>query len=142
MPDSFVAVVVAVPEDYFPDDDDICLTAGRFVCAKLETHLVQHAHSIPDWIQGGCDEDWGVYFESKIDDATIQYNICFFPGPQNAVQNQMMIQYHMRLPFLKRLFRRPPEVLPESPLHEIMRSFGKLFSASRMLTQSQFESGD
>lgn len=139
MREAFVAVVVSVPEGHFSDEDDICLTAGDFVCARLETHLVQNGHSIPDWIHGGCNEDWGVFFESKLNETTYQYHICFFPGPQNTTQNQMLIRYHVRLPFLKRLFRRPAELLPDDPMHEIMQSFGRLFSASRMLTQMQFE---
>jgi hypothetical protein len=139
MTESFVALVVTVPEEHFPDEDDICLTASNYVCAKLESHLVQHGHSILDWIQGGCDEDWGVYFESQRNGTTFQYHICFFPGPRDTTQNQMLIQYHVRLPFMKRLFRKPVELLPDHPIHKTMRSFGDLFSASRQLTQVQFE---
>jgi len=139
MTEPFVAVVVTVPDEYFPDEDDICLTAGRYVCAKLETHLVQHGHTIPDWVQGGCDEDRGVYFESQLNETTFQYTICFFPGSPGTTQNQMLIQYDAVLPFLKRLFRKPPELLPDHPIHETIRSFGNLFSDSRMLTQAQFE---
>ena len=140
MAESFVAVVVTVPEEHFPDEDDICLTAGNFVCAKLESHLTEHGHELPDWIQGGCDEDWGVYFESKLNETTFEYHICFFPGPQDDTQYQMLIQYHVRLPFLKRLFRKPSALLPDDPMHRTMQSFGDRFSQSRMLTQSQFES--
>ena len=141
MTEAFVAVVVTVPEEHFPDEDDICLTAGNFVCAKLESHLVQHGHLIPDWIQGGCDEDWGVYLESKLNDTTFQYHICFFPGPLGTTQSQMLIQYNARLPFMKRLFRKPAELFPERPIHETMRSFGNLFNSSQMLTEFQFERG-
>lgn len=139
MAESFVAVVVTVPEEHFPDGDDICLTAGNFVCTKLEAHLAQHGHDIPEWIQGGCDEDWGVYFESKLNETTFQYHICFFPGPQNTTQNQILIQYHVKLPFIQRLFRKPDRLLPDHSMHGTMQSLGNLFSASRMLTQSQFE---
>jgi hypothetical protein len=139
MKEPFVAVVVSVPEEHFSDEDDICLTAGNFVCSRLETHLTQSGHSIPDWIQGGCNEDWGVYFESNRNGKIYQYHICFFPGPNDNTQNQMLIQYHVRQPFLTRLFRKPPELLPDDPLHETMQSFGRLFAASRMLTQVQFK---
>lgn len=139
MTESYVAVVVTVPDELFSDEDDICITAGKFVCEKLETHLTQHGHSIPDSICGGCDEDWGVYLESTLNETIFEYHICFFPGPQDNKQNQMLIQYHIRLPFLKRLFRKPLELLPDDPMHKTMQSFGNIFSASRMLTQSQFE---
>ena len=139
MTESFVAVVVTVPEEHFPDEDDICLTAGNFVCAILESHLSQRGHSIPDWIRGGCDEDWGVYFQSKLNETTFEYYICFLPGPQNTTQNQMLIQYHVRLPFLKRLFGKPVDLLPDDPMHSTMESFGDLFTASLMLTHTQFE---
>lgn len=139
MANSFVAVVVRVPDEHFPDYDDICLTAGNFVCRKLETHLIQNGHSIPDWIQGGCEEDWGVYFKSKLNETHFDYHIGFFPAPENSSQNQMLIQYRVHLPFLKRLFRNPFALLPDDPMHQIMRSFGDLFSESRMLTQSQFK---
>lgn len=66
MAESFVALIVSVPDEHFPEDDDICLTAGNFVCSKLETHLIRHGHSIPDWIRGGCNEDWGVYQGRRI----------------------------------------------------------------------------
>lgn len=82
MKEPFVAVVVSVPEEHFSDEDDICLAAGNFVCAGLETHLTENGHSIPDWIHGGCNEDWGVYFESKLKETIYQYHICFFPGPK------------------------------------------------------------
>ncbi len=86
------------------------------------------------------DEDWGVYFESKLNETTIQYHIGFFPGPQYTTQNQILIQYYVRLPFIKRLFRTPAVLLPDHPMHKTMRLFGDSFNASRMLTQSQFES--
>ena len=140
MTDSIVAVVVTVPDEQFPNGDDICLTAGKFVCGRLESHLVQHGHSIPNWIQGGCEEDWGVYLESVFNETKFQYHICFFPGPENTTQNQMLIQYHVRLSFIRRLFGRPAELSPHHPIHEVMGTFGALFRGSRMLTQSQVES--
>jgi hypothetical protein len=139
MKEPFVAVVVSVPEEHFSDEDDICLAAGNFVCAKLETHLTQSGHSIPDWIHGGCNEDWGVYLESKLNETIYKYHICFLPGLNDTTQNQILIQYHLRLPFLKRLFRKPAELLPDDPMHETMQSFGRIFGASRMLTQMQFK---
>ncbi len=51
----------------------------------------------------------------------------------------MVIQYHVRLPFLKRLFRKPAELLPDDPMHETMRSFGQTFGKSRLLSKSQLK---
>ena len=65
-----VAVVVNVPETHFAEKDDISLAAGKYVCTKLEAHLVQNGYSIPARIRGGCDEDWGVYFESTMNGTT------------------------------------------------------------------------
>ncbi|MFO1094572.1 MAG: hypothetical protein U0992_14895 [Planctomycetaceae bacterium] len=140
MSDRVVAGVVAVPDETISDEDDIWLAAGKFVCSKLESHLAQHGHSIPDWIHGGCDEDWGVYFESVLNETAFRYQICFFSCPPDAAQNQMVVQYHVRQPLLSWLFRKRAELHFDHPMHETMRSFGKLFSASRMLTRSQFES--
>ncbi len=101
------------------------------MCARLATHLVHHGHLIPDWIQRGCDEDWGVYLESTTDDARFQYHICFFPGPADASQNQMLIQYNLQ--------PHRANLPPDHSIHRTMQSFGNLFSGSRMLTKSQFE---
>lgn len=94
MSDPYVAVVVKVPEEYFPDGDDICLTAGNYVCARLESQLSDHGHSVPKWIQGGCEEDWGVFFKSHWKDQAFAYSICFFPVETGQPQCWMMIQYH------------------------------------------------
>jgi hypothetical protein len=139
MSDPLVAVVVRVPDEYFPDDDDICLTAGNFVCSRLETHLIRHGHSIADWIRGGCEEDWGVYFESEFDAERFDYAICFFPVPGDEEQYQMVIQYRRKYPLRKRLLSKPRQLEADHHLHKTMKQFGKTFNSSRMLTQSQFE---
>lgn len=141
MPDCFVAVVVPVPDELFDDDDDdICLKAGNFVCARLETHLVQHGHAIPGWVNGGCDEDWGVYFASECAAETFEYHICFFP--QSTVDHgcQMMIQYHRRVRLWKRLFTKPRAIGANHHMHETMHRFGETFESSIFLTQSQLDS--
>jgi hypothetical protein len=139
MYDPLVAVIVKVPGDYFPDDDDIALTAGKFVCSRLESHLVHHGHSIPEWVRGGCDEDWGVYFESQKHGERFDFAICFFGNPVGEFQDQMIVQYGPLTPFLKSLFKRPTDLGEGHHLHKTMDEFGKSFSASRMLTKSQFE---
>ncbi len=140
MSEGSVAVVVTVSEEHFSDDDCVCINAAKHVCAKLRTHLLQQGHLVPDWIQDGCDEDWGVYFESKLNDKTFEYHICFFAGPSGTTQNQMLIQYRIRRTLMQRLCRKSNELPPDTPMHETMRSFGELFCASRMLTQTQFVS--
>ncbi len=139
MSDPLFAVVVSVPEEHFPDDDDICLTAGKFVCRRLESHLIQYGHTIADWIRGGCEEDWGVYFESQRDDEVFAYMICFFPDAVGKVQCLMAVQYYLKIPFLKRFFKRPAQLGNDHHLHQTMQEFGNTFSSSRMLTQSQFD---
>ena len=139
MSDIPVAVVVSVPEKYFPDDDDTCLTAGKFVCGRLESHLIQHGHKVADWIHGGCEEDWGVYFESQKADELFDYNICFFPDAVGKVQCLMVVQYHLKVPFLKRLFKKPRQLGMDHHMHHTMREFGSTFTSSRILTQSQFD---
>jgi hypothetical protein len=139
MSDQLAAVVIRVPDECFPDDDDICLTASRFVCSRLESHLIQHGHTIADWIRGGCDEDWGVYLESQCDAQTFEYIIGFFPSPSGETQNHIVVQYHLKVPFLKRLFKKREMLDADHRLHESMREFGKTFASSRLLTQSQFD---
>lgn len=140
MENSFVAVVLTVPKEYFHDGDDLCLTACRFVCVELGEHLARLGHSIPNWIQGGCDEDWGVYFESMLNGTTLQYYVSFFPSPRGDIQNQIMIQYQVRRPLLRRLLGKSSYLPPDHSIHETMRSFGDVFGKSRMLTKSQFDS--
>ncbi len=139
MADPFVAVVVSVPEEYFSDDDDICLGAGKFVCARLESHLIRTGHSIPDWVKGGCEEDWGVYYESHRDSERFDYAICFFDVSKDEVQREMLVQYGRRIPFLKSLFTKPDPLGPNHHLHHTMQEFGKTFGSSRMLTKPQLE---
>ncbi len=138
MTDPFVAIVVTVPEEFFPDDDEICLTAARFVCGQLQSHLVDEGHSIPAWIDGGCDEDWGVYFESQLNESKFEFHIAFFPSPRDAPQNQMVVQYHLCRSLISRLIRKDTQLQADHPMHETMRAFGRKFGASQMLTQSQF----
>jgi hypothetical protein len=87
----WVAVVVRVPEKYFSDNDDICLQASKFVCSRLESHLIGHGHKIPNWVRGGCEEDWGVYFESQRDGQTFDYAVGFFPVAQGESQCYMAV---------------------------------------------------
>jgi hypothetical protein len=138
MYDPFMAVVVDVPEEYFPDGDDVCLTAGKFVCSRLEPHLVRAGHVGADWLQGGCEEDWGVYFESQLGTETFDYAIIFFPSDDSKLQTRMAVQYHRKLRGLKSWFGKPEPPPADHPIHRTMREFGALFESSRMLTQSEF----
>ncbi|MBI1248640.1 hypothetical protein GC197_12470 [bacterium] len=139
MPESFVAVIVSVPEEYYSDDDELCHAAGNYVCEKLQSHLVDRRHSIPRWIEGGCEEDWGVYFESEFNQTRFQYYLCYFPGPVQQEDYGILVQYSINGPFLSRLFGKPPVITPSDPMQETMRLFGNLFHESRMLTQSQLD---
>lgn len=134
-----MAVVMSVPDEYFSDDDDICLAAASFVCGRLEEHLIENGHTIADWTRGGCVEDWGVYYESQRGGETFHYQISFFPYLTDDGESQMIVQYHLKIPFLKRLFTKPRRLGADHSMHEAMRKFGRLFKSSRMLTQSEFD---
>lgn len=136
MIEPFVAVVVNVPAEYFSDDDELCLAAGRFVCARLRKFLVEKGHLIAEWLGDGCDEDWGVYFASENGGDTFEYQICFFPTPSGTAQTQMMIQYSPKTSFVRRLFTKALRLAADHKIHETMREFGETFDSSRMLTQS------
>ena len=62
----YAVLAVTLPADCFADDDDICLKAGGHIAERLGEHLEANGHSIPDWVRGGCQEDWGVYLESAV----------------------------------------------------------------------------
>ena len=138
MKEPFVAIVVSVPDEQFSDDDDICRAACNFVCTRLEKHLTQNGHSVPSWSRGGCHEDWGAVIESQLNETTYRYHIYYGPGQSDNTLNQMLIQYQRSQPILNWLFGKSSDLLPDDPLHETMESFGRLFSASRMLTRTQF----
>jgi hypothetical protein len=140
MPDPLVALVVSVPEDLFPQEGGICLPTCNHICSRLESHLVKHGHSIPEWLRGGCEEDWGVCLESQRDGERFNYQIQFFDSPRGQSDGQMMVQYQLKIPFLQRLFQGSSELGADHHLHQTMREFGNSFSSSRMLTNSQFES--
>jgi hypothetical protein len=139
MSDPLMAVVVRAPDEYFPDNDDICLTAARFVCSCLESHLIQHGHDIAEWVGCGCEEDWGVHFESQHNGERFEYSICFFPAPAGDAQCYMAVQYRLHIPWPRRLFKRPRPLDGGHHLHQTMQEFGRTFSSSRMLTQSEFD---
>ena len=91
MPDPPVAVVVSVPLEDFPDEDDIRLTAGKSLCGRLERHLVRSGHVVDEWVAGGCEEDTGVYFASRRGPELLDYFICFWPVPAEGGESQMVV---------------------------------------------------
>lgn len=139
MNEDFVAIVVSVPDQYFSDDDDVCLAAGNFVCQQLEAHLAACGHVISPTNSGGCEEDWGVYFRSEWNKRRFDYYIHFFPAPDRTPQNLLLVQYHLRRIFRQWLLRQACRLGPDDPMHETMRTFGELFEHSRQLTQAEFD---
>lgn len=131
----YVAVVVSVPAQYFADDDDICHAAGTHVAQALQACLVKAGHQIPDWVEGGCREDWGVYLESEIAAKTMRYAIEYFPHLSPDQEEQMMIQYDERPGCPDS--RRP--LLADDPLHDTMRGFAEGWPSHRLLTQADLE---
>ena len=131
-----VAVVVSVPARHFADDDELCHAAGTHVAEVLETYLVAAGHQIPDGVEGGCGEDWGVYLESEIAAKTMRYAIEYFPHLSPDQDEQMMIQYQQRSGCPDS--RRP--LLADDPLHDTMRGFGEKWRSHRLLTQADLDS--
>ena len=139
MPKHFVAVIVSVPLEWLSDDDPSCLAAGSQVCSRLESHLEEHGHTIDSWIRGGCEEDWGVYYESRRDGERPEYTINFFPHYTDEGLPQMILQYHPKTPWYRRLVGRWLAFAAGDPMHDTMEAFGKKFASYRMLTEEQFE---
>ncbi len=137
----YAAVVVKVPEEHFSDEDDICLQAARYVCSRLEHRLLRAGHQIKDWLRGGCEEDWGVYYESVFRDQRFQYLIVFFPDERGPEQGLIAVQFHHKgqTSFLKSLFGKPPPFRAAPSLQYLMEELGREFEAHRMLTKAQFD---
>lgn len=138
----YVASVVAVPEEYFSDEDDTCLQAAKFVCSRLERQLLLAGHHVENWIKGGCAEDWGVYYESTYQDEAFQYRIIFFPDERRAEQRLVAVQFHRKRPktgFLKWLFSKPAPLRTAESLQPLMEALGKEFDEYRMLTSKEFD---
>lgn len=135
----FVALVVSVSNDHFPDEDDICLVAGTYLARQLESHLAGNGHTVPDWIRGGCAEDWGVYLESRKGKDRYQYRIMFFP--RGSDDRSMAIQYGIKLGFWRRLLRGQPALCIDDPLHLVMWSFGTNNERPQLLTKEQIDAG-
>ena len=137
--DTYAAIVVAVPDEYFSDNDELCYRAGKFICCRLQSHLENDGHTINDWVKDGCEEDWGFYLESECRAETFGYAISFWPAPQGCTQNLMVIQYFLKQSFFKSLFQRPQPLSHSHHLHSTISSFSSRFTSSRMLTESEFQ---
>jgi len=138
----YVALVVAVPKEYFSDDDDICLQAAKYVCARLEQQLVRAGHRVEEWTKGGCAEDWGVYYESTFQNGVFQYAIHFFPDERGPEQRLIAVQFNHKPPrsgFLKWLFGKPSAFRAARSLQGLMELLGREFEEYRMLTKAQFD---
>ena len=133
----YAVLAVDLDPQHFPDGDDICLTAGSYLARELGASLKQHGHDIPDWIQGGCEEDFGVVLESHRGDVCYNYTIVFFP--ESGRDYRMAIQYGIHVGVLRRMFRGVPKLAADDPLHDLLRAFGGQFQNSELLTSSQFE---
>jgi hypothetical protein len=133
----FAALVVSLPEQHFSDDDDICAGATTDLAVHLEAHLVEKGHSIPDWIQGGCAEDWGTYLRSRKGEVRYDYQIMFFPRGSDA--RSIAIMYGVRVGFWRRLFGRQPRLEASDPLHQVLWEFGAKYERPQLVTQAQID---
>ena len=134
-----VAVVVAVPEDQFCEDDELCHTAGRYVCQQLRAVLCDRGHEIPEWCLEGIEEDYGTYFESRAGKQTFSFHIAFFPKPSGQIQDQMMVQYGVRRTLVQNLLGKSVKLPADHSLHDAMKVFAQAFTHCRTLTQTQLE---
>ena len=135
----YAVLIVRLPSEYFLVDDELCHATGTHIAQELETHLEKHGHTIPDWVKGGCEEDWGVYLESEKGDSRYQYAIGFFPDSDDG--RTMAVHYERKVGFWRKLLRGCPPLEIHDPIHDAMRSFGARYELSELLTQEQFDSG-
>lgn len=132
-----VAVAFCLPDDYFPDDDDICVTAGKHIAEELDKHLTALGHTVPGWARGGCAEDWGVIMESCRGKLIYRYAIQFL-GRGND-NHSMVVMYYIKVPLIQRLLRSETSLAPNDPVHEEMRVFASKFSNPEVLTQKELD---
>lgn len=135
----YAVLLVRLPAEFFSDSDHLCLTAGTHIAQELGSHLEKHGHTIPVWVRGGCEEDWGVYLESEEADSRYQYAVGFFPDSNDS--RTMAVHYERKVGFWRRLLRGCPPLEIHDPIHDAMRSFGTRYEFSELLTEEQFESG-
>lgn len=96
----------------FEDEDHLAIKACTELCKQLEEHLKEKKYSIPDWLQnGGCDEDWGVYYEAEIND--IKLKILFGYYPEDDLEDAILLRIYPYLPFFKSLFKKPKRLSEE-----------------------------
>ncbi len=137
--DPSVAVVVRVPEDYFSDDDDICIEACMHVCGLLEEQLMASGFEIPDWIRGGCAEDWGVYYECRDSAVRYVFSIGFFPCANAEPQDRIFVQYHLKEPRVLGLLSRNKTVPLDDKMQQALIEFSRSFPDSEFFSEPQFE---
>lgn len=135
--DSFAVVAFSLPGQHFPEDDDVCATAGSYIAKELGTYLEKNRHTIPDWVKGGCREDTWIYLESQRNDVTYFYDILFFPRSRDT--QSMAVRYGVKVNFLRRIFRGGPQLSSDDPIHEVLRSFGAQYDRFEVLTGREFD---
>jgi hypothetical protein len=131
--DSYAVLAFSLPEEHFPDDDDICRTAGKHIASELGPYLEKCGHSIPDWVKGGCEEDAWVHFESERRDVRYEFTIQFFPRGRRDTRS-MAVCYGVRVGFWQRLFHGYPVLATDDPIHEHMRTFGATQEGAELMT--------
>ncbi len=136
--DSYGVVAFSLPEQFFPDGDDACTTAGTYVAKDLGIHLEKHGHAIPEWVKGGCREDAWVYLESQRNNATYHYDILFFPRSSDA--QSMAVRYGIRVGFWRRIFGAELQLKADDPIHELLRSYAAKHEKVEILTAREFNS--
>lgn len=132
-------LAVTLPDEFFPDGDDICKKASTHIATELIRCLEGHGHRIADWLKpGGCQEDWGTYLRSTVGEVRFEYFIGFFPRPDGN-DRCMFIQYGIKTGLWRRIFKGREKLSMNHPLHAVLQKFGGEFSASELLTEREFE---
>lgn len=131
----FAALLLSLPQEYFPDDDDIRVKATEHVCRQLEAHLLANGHCIPDWVRGGCQEDWGVCLRSQRGEVHYDYQIKFYPRGNDT--RSLAIMYGTNVGFWRRIFHCQPQLGADDPLHQVIWEFGAKHERPQLLTQAQ-----
>ena len=111
----YAGIAVKLPGELFSDDDYLCIEAAMHLCFALKRQLLTNGHTVPAWVEDGCEEDWGVYFESELNGARYRYMIGIYPEQIGDEVNWVQILYEPTCGFFRSLFGKKPTIGPEDP---------------------------
>lgn len=130
-------LAIDLEDEHFPDDDPGCIHAGKFIAKELSIHLRAAGHSIPKWLDGGCEEDAWVHLESDFGERSYVYTIVFFPRDEH--QNGMAVQYELKNQFREIVSDGAARMTGDDPIHMILNEFGKRFDFSALMSREELD---